>query len=87
MTHSLTYIGANPAIVGVVPLPEGWPAANHAVHDADEFMEKIESGLYRVWQPADGDAPDYDGTSSETSQEPRQPVDGADTVDSLDREE
>lgn len=70
MTHNLTYIGPNPAVVGVVPLPEGWPAANHTERDAALVDEKRESGAYRTWRPEDGDTPRYDErTAPQTQQE------------------
>ncbi len=65
MTHNLTYIGADPAVVGVVPLPENWPAANHEEPDAAIFAEKIAHGSYRTWRTTDGDEPQYNEGVSE----------------------
>ena len=56
---ALTYIGPNPAHVGVVPLPEGWPALNHDEPDADVLAAKVASGAYRKRRAGDGDEPDY----------------------------
>ncbi len=46
-TKRLTYVGPDPAVVGVVPLPEGWPAADH--EEANELVaaEKVASGYYK----------------------------------------
>ena len=43
----LVYIGPNPAEVGIVPCPEGWPAADHSEPDEALAAEKVASGLYR----------------------------------------
>lgn len=43
----LIYIGPSPAEVGIVPCPEGWPAANHNEPDEALAAEKVASGLYR----------------------------------------
>lgn len=59
MTHTLTYIGPDPAVVGVVPLREGWPAANHEEPDALVSAAKVLSGMYRYWRAEDGDVPQY----------------------------
>lgn len=59
MTHTLTYIGPDPAVVGVVPLPEGWPAANHDESRPEVLAEKLASGRYRAWRADDGDEPRY----------------------------
>lgn len=42
----LIYIGPSPAEVGIVPCPEGWPAADHVEQDAGLAAEKVASGLY-----------------------------------------
>ncbi|MGI8423584.1 MAG: hypothetical protein ACR2NO_05655 [Chloroflexota bacterium] len=44
----LIYIGPDPADVGVVPLPEGWSAANHEEPDIDLAAEKVASRMYRA---------------------------------------
>lgn len=44
----LRYIGADPAEVGVVPLPEGWPAADHEEADETLGAAKVESGSYEL---------------------------------------
>ena len=43
----LVYIGPNPAEVGIVPCPEGWPAADHSEPDEALAAEKVASGLYK----------------------------------------
>lgn len=43
----LLYTGPAPAAVGVVPLPEGWPAADHADADAARYAAKVASGNYK----------------------------------------
>lgn len=61
----LTYIGP-PVVDGLVPLPEGWPAATHHELDEDRAEEKLASGFYREWEvgdpreidPADNDRED-----------------------------
>lgn len=45
-TTQLRYIGPDPATVGVVPLPEGWPAADHDEPDEELRKEKLASGKY-----------------------------------------
>jgi hypothetical protein len=42
----LTYVGDAPEY-GLVPLPEGWPAADHEEPDEDLAKAKIESGAYK----------------------------------------
>lgn len=42
----LRYTGPDPAAVGVVPLPEGWPAFDHDEPDAALRAEKLASGAY-----------------------------------------
>jgi hypothetical protein len=59
MTHNLTYIGPDPVRVGVVPLQEGWPAANHSELRPDVVEQKLASGMYRWWEASDGDEPHY----------------------------
>lgn len=44
----LTYVGPDPnAAVGALPLPEGWPAFDHAEADKAVAAAKVESGLYK----------------------------------------
>lgn len=50
----LRYVGPAPADVGVVPLPEGWPAATHEETDVALLAEKLASGMY---EPAVSEAP------------------------------
>lgn len=66
MTHNLTYIGADPAVIGVVPLREGWPAANHEELDAEKQEAKIASGAYRYWRAEDGNVPQYNESTQPT---------------------
>lgn len=47
----LKYIGPDPAVVGIVPLPEGWPAADGDEPDAALAAEKIASGNYVAATP------------------------------------
>ena len=47
----LIYIGPDPVVVGVVPCPEGWPAAPHDEPDKVLAAEKVASGLYREHKP------------------------------------
>lgn len=42
----LRYVGPAPAEVGIVPLPEGWPAADHSEPDLALLAEKLASGMY-----------------------------------------
>ena len=55
----LRYTGPDPASVGVVPLPEGWPAETHDEPDEALAKEKIASGAYaaarKVKEVRDGD--------------------------------
>lgn len=44
---ALKYTGPDPAEVGVVPLPEGWPAEDHDEPDAALAKEKLASGSYK----------------------------------------
>jgi hypothetical protein len=48
----LRYTGPSYAEAGCVPLPEGWPAADH--HEPDDALraEKLESGMYELATPA-----------------------------------
>ena len=46
-TSALHYIGPAP-VLGVVPLPEGWPALDHEEPDADLRAKKLSSGLYET---------------------------------------
>ena len=43
----LEYVGPDPSVVGVVPCPEGWPAADHRETSTALAREKVASGLYR----------------------------------------
>lgn len=45
-TTRLRYTGPDPASSGVVPLPEGWPAAEHDEPDDTRRAEKLASGMY-----------------------------------------
>jgi hypothetical protein len=47
----LTYVGPDPAVVGIVPCPEGWPAANHDEANGELAAEKLASGLYLETKP------------------------------------
>lgn len=47
---TLRYIGPDPALVGVVPLPEGWPAAEHAELNDELRAEKL---AFRCSVPGD----------------------------------
>lgn len=44
----LRYIGPDPETVGVVPLPEGWPATDHEEAEPARRAEKLASGKYIV---------------------------------------
>ncbi len=44
----LRYIGEDPEAVGVVPLPEGWPATDHEEPEPARRAEKLASGKYIV---------------------------------------
>lgn len=46
VTTTLKYIGPEPAAVGIVPLPEGWPAADHDEPNTDRYAAKLASGNY-----------------------------------------
>lgn len=43
----LEYVGPAPAPGAAVPLPEGWPAADHDEPDRQAAAAKLASGLYR----------------------------------------
>lgn len=43
----LIYVGPSPAEIGVVPLPEGWPAADHTEPDRALARAKLQSGFYK----------------------------------------
>lgn len=43
----LKYVGPDPAVVGVVPLPEGWPALDHEEPNEQRAAEKLASGSYK----------------------------------------
>lgn len=45
-TTTLRYVGPDPATTGVVPLPEGWPAADHDEPNPDRYAAKVASGMY-----------------------------------------
>lgn len=63
----LVYIGPNPATVGIVPLPEGWPALDHEEPDEALAAEKVESGSYAPAEPFGDAEPD---TAAEAPQKP-----------------
>ncbi|MCX7619026.1 hypothetical protein [Tepidiforma sp.] len=42
----LRYLGPDPAIDAALPLPEGWPAADHDEPDPAAAAAKLASGLY-----------------------------------------
>ena len=44
----LEYTGPDPAAVGIVPLPEGWPAEDHEEPDAVQRAAKVASGRYKL---------------------------------------
>ncbi len=46
--QKLIYVGPDPAAVGLVPLPEGWPASDHDEPDKELAAAKVASGNYRV---------------------------------------
>lgn len=48
----LKYIGKTLEEVGVVPLPEGWPAADHDEKDPAVLKAKLASGNYEREGPA-----------------------------------
>lgn len=54
----LAYIGPDPAVVGVVPLPEGWPAATHEDEDEARIAAKLETGFFREATDDDDDERD-----------------------------
>ena len=47
----LKYIGPDPAVLGMVPLPEGWGAFDHEDQDEERAAEKVASGNYEVVKP------------------------------------
>lgn len=47
----LKYIGPDPAVLGMVPLPEGWTAADGEEPDEALAAEKVSSGNYEVVKP------------------------------------
>lgn len=57
----LKYIGPDPAEIGVVPLPEGWPAALHEEPDKGLAKEKLASGMYEAVKPAKEETADPPG--------------------------
>ena len=46
VSGELRYVGPAPAEVGMVPLPEGWPAAAPSETDLAVLAEKLASGMY-----------------------------------------
>lgn len=48
----LLYIGPDPAVVGIVPLPEGWPAEDHTDGVDERYAAKVASGMYKPAPPA-----------------------------------
>lgn len=55
---NLRYVGPAPAVVGMVPLPEGWPAEDHTELDDEIAKAKLASGKYeRAKAAAATDAP------------------------------
>lgn len=61
----LVYVGPDPAIVGVVPLPEGWPAFDHEETDQARASEKVASGSYVPAEPFEATEPvDPDQTAT-----------------------
>ena len=44
----LIYIGPSVEEAGLVPLPEGWPAASHNEGNETLAAEKVASGSYRA---------------------------------------
>ena len=57
-TRALKYTGPTPAEVGVVPLPEGWPAFDHEEPDEDVRNEKVASGVYALGAAGTKEEPD-----------------------------
>lgn len=49
----LTYCGPEIAPMGGVPLPEGWPAADHDEPDEALAKEKVASGNYKAAESHD----------------------------------
>lgn len=43
----LEYVGPALSIDAAIPLPEGWPAADHDEPDSGAAAAKLASGLYR----------------------------------------
>lgn len=56
----LRYVGPEPHEVGVVPLPEGWPAADHEEPDAAKRAEKL---AHRQYQTGDNQGEPTGGPS------------------------
>lgn len=46
-TSALHYIGPAP-VLGIVPLPEGWPASDHEETDDEVRAKKLSSGFYET---------------------------------------
>ncbi|GIW18739.1 MAG: hypothetical protein KatS3mg064_1896 [Tepidiforma sp.] len=53
----LRYLGPDPAIDAALPLPEGWPAADHDEPDPGLAARKLASGLYGRGDAAEPDRP------------------------------
>lgn len=74
----LMYIGPDPAVVGIVPLPEGWPAFDHDEADDSLAAEKVASGSYASAHPAKAEKPAEPppaaAPESDAAQEPNQPA-------------
>lgn len=63
--QQLEYVGPDPAVVGIVPLPEGWPALDHEEPDAAVAAEKVASGNYRRAKKARDTNPGGDAEQQE----------------------
>lgn len=50
----LHYLGPDPTIDAALPLPEGWPAADHDEPDTAAAAAKLASGLYAERQSRGG---------------------------------
>lgn len=47
----LRYVGPRRKAGSAIPLPEGWPAADHVEPDAARAEAKVRSGRYRYQSP------------------------------------
>jgi hypothetical protein len=57
----LRYIGISPVENGgTVPLPEGWPAADHDEDNEELAAQKVASGNYEAIAPAPASKPAAD---------------------------